>query len=353
MEFGIGTSGQLLLPAGALVGLTCSTLWTSLGIYTKNLSRAYDSELGKNSETEGSLGFFNGITDRAAPQLGGLTALTGSTLLLTLTGSRKLLYSLVTASLVTGNLLFLLLPKHGDTDPTEIPQKTADSDAPRRSFIQSLMAVPRLLLTSSAARKISLCYLSVGFSQSYTTGSFTADAVAKEVGPAFVGAIMATNNTMEVVSALLFGRLSDKLGRYPCYLGALLFELVNPLFFALFPVVVNGNRKTLMVFLAACLGIGSGGCTCCLRSLVGDLFQGEEETSTAMSTTFFVLSFTAGSGFYLGPNYGLRTKARLYLCLIMLSLFGSSAAVSALKSKPAPKQAELAAAPSSEATSVA
>ena len=46
---------------------------------------------------------------------------------------------------------------------------------------------------------------------------------------------MATNNTMEVVSALLFGRLSDKLGRYPCYLGALCFELVNPLFFTLFP----------------------------------------------------------------------------------------------------------------------
>jgi MFS family permease len=41
----------------------------------------------------------------------------------------------------------------------------------------------------------------------------------------------------QVVSALLFGKLSDKLGRYPCYLGALCFELVNPLFFALFPAI--------------------------------------------------------------------------------------------------------------------
>jgi hypothetical protein len=32
MEFGIARRGQLLLPAGALVGLTCSTLWTSLGL---------------------------------------------------------------------------------------------------------------------------------------------------------------------------------------------------------------------------------------------------------------------------------------------------------------------------------
>eukprot|EP01047_Picozoa_sp_COSAG01_P042551 COSAG01_NODE_3723_length_5764_cov_1.636540_4_plen_87_part_00 len=44
----------------------------------------------------------------------------------------------------------------------------------------------------------------------------------------------------------------------------------------------------LMVVLAACLGIGSGGVTFCLRSLVGDIFQGSE-TSTAMSSTFFVL----------------------------------------------------------------
>ena len=59
-----------------------------------------------------------------APQLGGLSALTGSTLLLSLTGSRKLVYSLVTASLLTGNLIFLLLPKHGDSDPAQVKSLT-------------------------------------------------------------------------------------------------------------------------------------------------------------------------------------------------------------------------------------
>jgi hypothetical protein len=54
-----------------------------------------------------------------------------------------------------------------------------------------------------------------------------------------------------------------------------------------------------------------------------------------MSTTFFVLSFTAGSGFYLGPNFGLRTKAGLYVVLLVISLFGSSSAVSSIKKKPA------------------
>ena len=153
---------------------------------------------------------FNGITDRAAPQLGGLTALTGSTILLALTGSRKLLYSLVTASLAAGNLLFLALPKHGDSDPAQQSEKDSKKEAP--SFLQSLLAVPKLLARSSAARKVSLCYLSIGFSQSYTTGTFTADAVAREISPAFVGAVMAVNNVTEVVAALAFGRLSDKLG---------------------------------------------------------------------------------------------------------------------------------------------
>jgi hypothetical protein len=117
--------------------------------------------------------------------MGGLTALTGSTVLLALTGSRKLLYSLVTASLLAGNLLFLALPKHGDADPAHAEKAKKDPDSTAKakevpsSFMQSLLAVPKLLAKSSAARKISLCYLSIGFSQSYertAPGNFIAVA---------------------------------------------------------------------------------------------------------------------------------------------------------------------------------
>ena len=67
-----------------------------------------------------------------------------------------------------------------------------------------------------------------------------------------------------------------------------------------------------------------------MRALVGDLFEGEE-TGIAMSTTFLILSLSAGSGFYLGPNFGLQTKARLYACLLGLSVASSFAAVSGAK----------------------
>lgn len=109
----------------------------------------------------------------------------------------------------------MALPKHGDTDPAQVAGRDhANKAAEVPSFWQSLLAVPKLLVRSSAARKVSLCYLSIGFSQSYTTGTFTADAVAKEIGPAFVGAVMAMNNVAEVIAALVFGRLSDKLGAH-------------------------------------------------------------------------------------------------------------------------------------------
>ena len=337
MEYGIGQGGQLLLPAGVGVGLTCSTLWTSLGVYVKNLSQAYDKAKGLDSEKEGTLGIFTGFTDRAAPQLGGLTALMGSSLLLRLTGSRRLLYTLVAASLSLGNLLFFFLPKHGDTSPAEkeAARKKAEAgakaggEADEKSGV-SVMAVPKLLWKSSTLKKIGLCYLAVGFSQSYTTGTFTADAVAQTMGPEALGMTMAVNNTMEVVAALAFGRLSDIFGRLPCYLGALALEAVNPLYFAFFPVVPGSGQRGLMMLLAACLGAGSSGCVCCLRALVGDLFEGEE-TGIAMSTTFLILSLSAGSGFYLGPNFGLQTKARLYACLLGLSIASSFAAVSGAK----------------------
>jgi MFS family permease len=53
-----------------------------------------------------------------------------------------------------------------------------------------------------------------------------------------VSLLLHVTDSMEVLSALLFGRLSDRLGRFPCYLGALAFELANPLFFSVFPVVL-------------------------------------------------------------------------------------------------------------------
>jgi hypothetical protein len=72
--------------------------------------------------------------------------------LLSLTRSRKLLYTCVTGWLLLGNALFFWLPRHGDVQAL-LP---GDKDEPPRSIKESLLAVPQLLYRSAAARKICL-----------------------------------------------------------------------------------------------------------------------------------------------------------------------------------------------------
>ena len=57
MEFGLVPSGRLMVACGAGVGLTCSSLWTAMGVYCKEQSLVYDRCTGG----ETSLGSFNGF----------------------------------------------------------------------------------------------------------------------------------------------------------------------------------------------------------------------------------------------------------------------------------------------------
>ena len=111
MEFGIGKSGILMLPCGAGVGITCSTLWTAMGVYSKQQSQAYDAARGVDpSSNEGSLGYFNGFA-YAGVQAGTLSAMLASSVVMQLLGPRrKLIFGglLTVASL--GNVGLFLLP---------------------------------------------------------------------------------------------------------------------------------------------------------------------------------------------------------------------------------------------------
>jgi hypothetical protein len=63
MEFGLGVKGQLMVPCGVGVGLTCSALWSGMGVYVKEQSRVYDAVRNVDSNTNGnSLGMFNGYS---------------------------------------------------------------------------------------------------------------------------------------------------------------------------------------------------------------------------------------------------------------------------------------------------
>jgi MFS family permease len=102
---------------------------------------------------------------------------------------------------------------------------------------------------------------------------------------------------------LLLGKISDRVGRYPVFLCGSLLELVTPLFFALGNVGImkvssqvtrrclwsmglcltdclwlQGNR--VLVFALACaLGLGASGANIMIKTMVGDIFNGEETAS--------------------------------------------------------------------------
>ena len=81
---------------------------------------------------------------------------------------------------VGNGVLFLLPtpapPPSDQTNPSEIQQEKPPV---------SVAAVPRLLAKSASMRLLFLAYLSAGYSTSFASGTFTADAASRSLGPYF------------------------------------------------------------------------------------------------------------------------------------------------------------------------
>eukprot|EP01051_Picozoa_sp_SAG22_P000343 SAG22_NODE_8_length_37215_cov_120.960351_11_plen_242_part_00 len=192
MEFGIGKAGQLMLPAGAGVGITCSTLWSAMGLYAKQQSRAYDKARRIDPQSkDGSLGSFNGIT-YAGVQAGSLSAMLGTSVLISVFGERrKLIFGGLLAVAALGNATLFCLPSTpkvaaaaaataGATAGQE--EEEEEEDKPKGV---SIAAVPKFLARSGVGRWFVLCFLHNGFGTSFASGTFTADVAAKTLGSAW------------------------------------------------------------------------------------------------------------------------------------------------------------------------
>lgn len=62
-----------------------------------------------------------------------------------------------------------------------------------------------------------------------------------------------------VASSLTLGKLSDIIGRFPVFVGALGLEMLPPLYLALRGVTEGGNQRGIILLLAACMGAGMSG----------------------------------------------------------------------------------------------
>ena len=229
-ELGIGTRGEVLYPCAVGVGLGCGVLWGSQGVLLKTFSEAFDigQTLRTQSRSAGSLGLFNGVGQAAAPG-GGLLALIGSSLMAQFEIGRLTLYTSLFLSLAVGNVLLFAMPDAKQlllerrTQLRELGQKRlytphGDHLTPAARPPVSILAIPRLLFRSPVLCYLQLCFCSGGYANAFMAGSFTADIVARHLGPEWIGYVMAARNVAGVLSGVGLGRLSDRIGRYRCYL---------------------------------------------------------------------------------------------------------------------------------------
>ena len=137
---------------------------------------------------------------------------------------------------------------------------------------------------------------------------------------------------------------SDRVGRYPVFLGAIMLELVTPAFFSFFDLAVMKGNRVLVFALACAMGFGARRANIMVKTMAGDLFDGAD-TAPALVCSTAATGFTAGSSFLLGPNVSLRTKSRVFTTLTVCSLLSATVGVlptllAKAKARPAGKEAE-------------
>lgn len=350
-ELGIGTRGEVLYPCAVGVGLGCGVLWGSQGVLLKTFSEAFDISqiLCTRSKPTGSLGLFNGIGQAAAPG-GGLLALIGSSLMEQFEIGRRTLYTSLFVSLAVGNVLLFAMPdakqllQQRRSQLHELGQNSVyctDGDhlSPPAQPPVSVLAIPRLLLRSRVLRYLQPCFCSGGYANAFMAGSFTADIVAKHLGSEWIGFVMATRNVAGVLSGVCLGRLSDRIGRYRCYLLSLSCEGVLAIYCCVGSLTesstttVPREQAIFTIFLlVAFMGVGNAGSQTLLRSIQGDEFD-ETEVGTALSAGSVSASSCQVLGYLAGPLLPLQTRA--YALLGLWCAAGIGAAVGSAASRRA------------------
>jgi MFS family permease len=159
-------------------------------------------------------------------------------------------------------------------------------------------------------------------------GSFTADIIATSLGHEWIGYVMATRNVAGVVAGVFFGRLSDRIGRYRCYLLSLSCEGMLALYccFGDFQGESDDDQDlALILSLVAFMGVGNAASQTLLRSIQGDLFEAEV-VGTALSAGSVSASSCTVLGYLAGPLLPLRTKARMLVVMWCMAGLGANLA---------------------------
>ena len=332
MECGFFRRGELLLPCAVGVGLGCGVLWGSQGVLIKQFSMLHDLS-HPNPDGRGSLGLFTGV-GQASSNVGGLLALFGSSVLSQLKLQRRTLYLVLFLLLAVGNVLLLLLPNAAKLLRTHPRAKAHPEAGKAKGGSSSAGAIPRLLRRSLVLRWLQLPMASHGYANAFMSGSFTADIIAQKLGEEWVGHVMATRGVAGVLSGVALGRLSDRYGRFRCYLISLSCEGVLAIACSLGGFGAEGAAEaeggagrpfTTVFALVLFMGVGNTGSQTMMKAIIGDLFDAEE-TGVGLSAYMLLSSIATTIGFFVGPVLSLQVKATALLTTWLAAALGIACA---------------------------
>ena len=137
-----------------------------------------------------------------------------------------------------------------------------------------------------------------------------------------------------MLSGVALGRLSDRYGRFRCYLISLSCEGVLAIACSLGGFGAEGAAEaeggagrpfTTVFALVLFMGVGNTGSQTMMKAIIGDLFDAEE-TGVGLSAYMLLSSIATTIGFFVGPVLSLQVKATALLTTWLAAALGIACA---------------------------
>ena len=258
---------KLLLPSSALVGFAASFLWIAQGTYLTTNAEEYSLCMGL--EKGSSLGRFTGVfygVLQSTQIIGSMLATLFLQYLQWTAGDLMKLYLCVTIIGTVGSLLV-----------SEVHVSNSDNST-SESFVTSVKQTIGMWKDPKLYLLIPLISY-VGFEQAFLWGVFNR-FIKQTLGISHIGMVMTGFGIANVSASVLFGRLSDAVGRVPILLiGGFSHFVVLSQLFSVDVSTCQPSQKPIMTFFACLWGIGDSVFTTQMFAIVGEVFSDQKDAA--------------------------------------------------------------------------
>ena len=349
-------SWNSLIPAAVLVGLGCAFMWAAQGVYITKIAVNYAESTG--SDKFAYLGLFNGIfwgLFNCNQVAGNLI----SSVILKAGQSPSILAKLflvfLSLSAIAVATLFLLpspeksgttidRTKNNTNETNETNETTTKYDVEQHNQddqedqeglghpdkgtppnnTASLEVMLKSMITILARREILLLlpmFLYSGFVFGFLCSDFTNTLVRESLGVHEIGLVMSVFGLGDGLACLLFGKLSDWVGRPPIIAyGVVVHALI---FLFLLTWSVHANAHTVLYTVAWFYGTADAAFCTQIYAIIGVRFPNDMEA--AFSTYRMWNSIGMAAAFYASAHWAWHLKVVFLILLVGVSALGYAA----------------------------